>query len=320
MERAFAMDDRGKSSSEDLRRALVQGDAMLGGIGPILGHLLSAPDHSLFSDEIVARVRGMLADLARQVLRTQAEATGQRGRDAFADRHGVALAEHFQASSGLMLHCHAIAIEWQLTEKLEDQLNVDPVLSPLLQRLIADSDGTVSSAAMAALAAQARFAQAQRRMELPLGELPGDLLHELLLAWRRYCGETRSDAVARAESRLRQSYDESSGRLALFSRLVSNVESTARNGLAIEDAGAALFLSALAHQSGQTREMAILSTHARQTVRLALGLRAAGMEAAQIDETLLRLHPAVAPVTGLENIDRDTARGILLASAYQVGR
>ena len=320
MERAFAMDERGKSSSDDLRRALAQGDAMLEGIGPIIGHLLSAPDHSLFSDEIVARVRGMLADLARQVLRTQAEATGQKGRDAFADRHGEALAEHLQASSGLLLHCHALAIEWQLTEKLEDQLGIDPVLAPLLQRLIADSDGTVSSAAMAALAAQARFAQAQRRMELPLGELPGDLLHELLLAWRRYCGETRSDAVARAEGKLRQSFDESSGRLALFARLVSSSSGTSRSALAIEDAGAALFLSALAERSGQTRELAILSSHARQTVRLALGLRAAGLDAEQIDETLLRLHPGAAPVTGLEGIDQDTARGILLASGHGTKR
>ena len=40
----------------------------------------------------------------------------------------------------------------------------------------------------------------------------------------------------------------------------------------------------------------------------------------RIDETLLRLHPGAAPVTGLERIDQDTARGILLASGHGTER
>ena len=318
MDRPFAMDELEKPSGDDLRHALLQGDAILAGIEPILAHLLSAPDHSLFSDEIVARVRGMLADLARQVLCTQAEATGQKGRDAFAERHGEPLAEHFQASRALLSHCHALAIEWQLTERLEAQMGLDPVLSPLMQRLVAASESSVSSTAMAALAAQARFAQAQRRMELPLGELPGDLLHQMLLAWRRYCGETRSDAVQRAETKLRQSYDESNGRLSLFARLVGGPEGA--SALVLEEAGAGLFFTALAARSGQDREMAVLSSHGRQTVRLALGLRAAGLEPRRIDDVLLRIHPGAAPVAGLGAIGRDKARGMLLDAAHRIGR
>ncbi len=290
---------------------------MLGGIDPILGHLLSAPDHSLFSDEIVARVRGMFADLAQQVLYTQAEATGQKGRDAFAERHGEPLAEHFQESAALLSHCHALAIEWQLTERLEAEWSLDPVLSPLMQKLVADSRSSTSGTAMAALAAQARYAQAQRRMELPLGELPGDLFHELLVAWRRYCGETRSDAVARAEAKLRQSFDESNGRLSLFARLVGG--QGGRAALNLEDAGAGLFFTALAGFSGQSRELAVLSSHARQTVRMALGLRAAGLEPRRIDEVLLRIHPGAAPVAGLDKVDGDTARGMLLDAAHRIG-
>ena len=313
MDRAYAMDEVDRKPGEDLRHALARSDAVLAGIGPILAHLLSAPDHSLFSDEIVARVRGMLADLARQILRTQAEATGQRGRDAFADRHGEALTEHFQSCSALLSHCHALAIEWQLTARLEAQVGLDPVLSPLMQRLIADPDPAASSIAMAALAAQARFAQSQRRMELPLGELPGDLLHTTLLAWRDYCGDSRSDAIARAESRLRQSFDERLGRSSLFARLIAARGGT--DALIPEEAGIGLFFTALAVRSQQHREMAVLSSHARQTVRLVLGLRAAGLPPRRIDEVLLRLHPGAAPIPGVDTIDEDTARAMLLDAA-----
>lgn len=171
---------------------------------------------------------------------------------------------------------------------------------------------------MAALAAQARFAQAQRRMELPLRELPGDLFHETLLAWRRYCGEGRGDAVTRAETKLRQGFDESHGRLSLFARLVGGQEGPA--ALIPEDAGAGLFFTALAARSGQTRELAVLSSHARQTVRLALGLRAAGLEPSRIDEVLLRIHPGAAPVAGLETVDEDKARGMLFDAVHRIGR
>ena len=318
MDRPFAMDElENRSSSDKLRHQLAQGDAMLGGIEPILGHLLSAPDHSLFSDEIVARVRGMLSHLAREILRAQAEKADHKGKDAFVERHSEPLAEHFQAQSALLSYCHALAIEWQLTERLEREIGLDPVLSPLMQRLVASSDASKSSTAMAALAAQARFAQGQRRMELALGELPGDLLHETLLAWRRYCGEAHQDAAASAESRLRQSYDESLGRLSLFARLVGG--KAAGGALTLEDAGAGLFFTALASRSGQSRILAILSSHARQTTRLALGLRAAGLEPRRIDEVLLKLHPGAAPVAGLEAIDEDQARGMLLDASHRLG-
>ena len=46
------------ADQESLRDALARGNAALARIGPILTHLLATPDHSLFSDEIVARIRG----------------------------------------------------------------------------------------------------------------------------------------------------------------------------------------------------------------------------------------------------------------------
>ena len=308
------MDDAENKRGSSLRDALARGDAALSGIQPILSHLLSAPDHSLFSDEIVARVRGMVADLANQILRVQAGCTGDDGRDAFAHRHSEALSEHLQASAELLLHCHALAVEWQVTQRLEEEFGLDPVLSPLMQRMIADADGWISSGAMAALAAQARFVQAQRRMELPIGELPGDLFHRTLLAWRNYCGEGQSEAVTRAETKLRSGFDESASRLALMSRLVSSLGDRAKDALVIEEAGSGLFFTALASMSGQSRPLAILSSHARQAVRFALGLRAAGVAARQVDEVLLRLHPGGAPVPGLGEIGEREARDLLSSS------
>ncbi|MEC8837244.1 MAG: hypothetical protein VX719_05480, partial [Pseudomonadota bacterium] len=152
---------------DTLRDTLAQDNSALARIGPILLHLLATPDHSLFSDEIVARIRGMCHHLAWQVLRAQAEAAGQSERETFADRHGEALAEHFVSSPALLSQCHALALEWQLAETLEARYGIDPVLAPLVQDLIAADDNALASAAMASLTAPARFAQPQRRRELP---------------------------------------------------------------------------------------------------------------------------------------------------------
>ena len=51
-----------------LRQELVLGDQALAGVAPVLSHMLSSPGQSLVSDDIVARMRGMLGDLARPLL------------------------------------------------------------------------------------------------------------------------------------------------------------------------------------------------------------------------------------------------------------
>lgn len=304
--------DKGRTAA--LRDQLSRGNAMLARVAPILSHLLATPDHSLFSDELVARIRGMCHDMAWQILRAQAEATGEKGRDAFADRHGEALAEHFFSSPAILSHCHALALEWQLCARMEQQYGIDPVLSPTLQELIASADSSQASAAMAALATQARFTQAQRRMELPLAELPGDLFHEMLLGWRAFNGQRRSDAMIRAEAKLRNGYDESANRLALLARLVSGMGEEAVTALDLANAGVALFLSALAARSGQTRAMAVLSTNERQVFRLALGLRAAGLERAEIEAQVLRIHPQIDPPRELGGISASEATQLLAES------
>lgn len=300
---------------EALRVALAQGDQALGRIGPILGHLLSTRDQSLFSDELVARIRSMLTHLAWQVLRIQAEATGVKGREEFAAEHGEPLSEMLFASPPLVAHCHALALEWQLSSRNEADFGLDPVISPLLQSLIGHEDAAIASAAMASLAAQARFAQTQRRMGLPLSELPGDLFHALLLAWRAYNGEDASDALIRAEGRLRADYDEGAGRLSLLERVVTLVGKDATNALVFDQAGVALFLSALALRTGQPRDLVAVSLHESQVARFALGLRAAGLKPQDIEAQILRLHPDRDPPSGLADIGTREALNLLARSA-----
>ena len=68
--------------------ALTRGDAAMASAGPILRHMLENDDHSMFTDEIVARVRGMVSHVARQLL-----ARGERvvGIDNLNDYYDVQL-------------------------------------------------------------------------------------------------------------------------------------------------------------------------------------------------------------------------------------
>ena len=76
----------------------------------------------------------------------------------------------------------------RVLERLQARSGIDPVLTPLVQDLVASKDGSVASLAMAVLASQARFQQHYRRMELPLRELPGDLFHQALVLLRTQAG------------------------------------------------------------------------------------------------------------------------------------
>ncbi|MGN6499721.1 MAG: hypothetical protein ACTHKM_06210 [Tsuneonella sp.] len=296
---------------EVLRDELARGDIVLDTIGPILGHLLANHDHSLFSDEIVSRVRGMLTDLARQLLVAEAEASEAADPRGYAEQNAPALAEALVGSPALLEHAHALSLEWQLAARLEARNAVDPVLSPLLQALIASDEAATASAAMAALAAQARFTQAQRRMELPLAELPADLFHAALLALRGFANAGEGESAG--EARLRREYDEGASRLGLLARLVTAMGAGARAALSISHAGVALFLTALAAASNQRRDVAVISTNERQLTRFALALRATGLKPKEVEEQFLYVHPEVALPTGFDGLRADRASVMLSA-------
>ncbi len=314
------MIDRTASQSDEapveamLREALEQGDAVLDTIGPILGHLLANDDDTLFTDEIVAQVRGIILHLAWQMLMSQGKADASEDPGQFAKDHREELAANLASHPALLMHCHALAVEYHLTMRLEQGSSIDPVLTPLLQALVASDDEATAASAMTALASQARFIQHQRRMELPINELPGDLFHQALLIWRGHVADDAGAAADVAEHELRASFDESAGRLGLWSRIVASMGGGAMASLSVSHAGAAMFIAALAIASNQDRDIAALSTNDGQMARLALALRAAGVEAKAVEEQFFHIHPDVKLPDVFKLLRSDRAASMLAAS------
>lgn len=301
-----------------MRAELAHGDAMADTILPILRHLISAEDNSVFSDEILARVRGMLAALANSLLDAAFAAGGQAVHGGHDPALANALTATLMDSPALLAHIHAAALEWQLTERLQARLALDPVVSPLVQALISSPDSATQALGMTFLAAQARWCQAQRRMDLAAFELPGELFHVCLMALRTVTAPEIELAhhAALAETALRERYDEAASRLGLAGRLVVSMGGGAQAALSVAHAGVALFLTALAMGSGQERDAVILSTHESQVARFALALRAAGQKPALVEEQFLALHPEVTMPVGFDRLGVDLAASILASGRY----
>lgn len=296
-----------------LRDELAQGDTMLSTATPILRHLLVNEDQALFSDEVVARVREMMTDVARQLLHARAEASGIADRSTYLAEHEGALAEILFNEPAFLGHVHALTLEAQMALRLQSRSNIDPVLSPLMQELVASRDTAIAGTAMAVLASQARFIQHHHRMSLPIGELPGDLFHTSLLALRGYVGDA-GEAVANAERALRDVFDEGSARLGLLSRLVMRMGKSAPRALNVDLAGLAIFSTALAMASGQKRALTVLSLSDRQYARLALAMRAAGLKQPAVEEQFLYLHPDISLPDGFDVLSADRASVLLAGS------
>lgn len=308
----------GENVEAVLRDELARGDAMAETVLPVLRHLVAAEDGSVFSDEILARVRGMLASLSQELTGALfgPDNAGRQGAD-----HADHLTRAFIDNPGLLSHLHALALEWQLTERLQGRLALDPVVSPLLQVLISSPDPDAQGLAMRYLAAQSRWCQAQRRMKLPVRELPGDLLHGALLTLRAVMRDTPelADRLAEAEAGIRQGYDEGTSRLGLASRLITGLGAEAQAALSIGHAGVSLFLTTLALGSGQRRDVVVLATHEAQVARFALALRAAGLKPSGVEEQFLALHPQVTLPPCFDRLSPDHAAAIL-ASGHSSGR
>ena len=297
-----------------LRDELGRGDAMIATSRPILRHLLANDDHGLFSDEMIARIRGMMNHVASQLLFAQAAAADARDRQGYADERQEDLAQALFEDTAFLAHAHALTLEAQLTDRLHSRSGIDAVLSPLVQELAAAREMDMAGLAMAVLAAQARFMQHHRRMELPLGELPGDLFHQALMLLASQAGEDDAEAAEEAERQLREIYDESAGRLGLLTRLVMAMGQKAVRALAIDHAGLAIFSTALGMASSQERNLAVLSFADRQFARLALALRAAGLKQQAVEEQFLYLHPETALPDGFDMLRADRAAALLAGS------
>jgi len=292
-----------------MRHRLALGDAVLGTVPGVLRHLLVHDDGALFSEALLARTRGMLSDLAAQF----ATVLGDGDRTAGGIRPDPELVEAvghaLVGAPGLLAHVHAHAVESQVTEALQERLGLDPVLSPLLQALIASPDGEIAAAAMKMLASQARTMQAQRQMRLPLAELPPDLLYVVLHA------VAPLDRDGRGATTIRKGYDESATRLGLLARLVNCMGAGAIAALSLGHGGLALFATTMAIACDLPRDVCLMTTQEGQATRMALALRAAGLRPAVIEDVLLALHPGAQAPSGVAGIAPERAAALLADSA-----
>lgn len=307
--------DRTETTSVEaiLRDELARGNRALRSVAPVISHMLEASGPALVSDAIVARLRGMLADLARQLLLAGHDAARrvlvEQGE---IDRLADALAQNSQ----VLGHLYALAMEGHLTDRLEQRASLDPVLSPLLQELIASDKPATAELAMNTLAAQSRFIQSQRRMELPLGELPSELFVAVLGEFEAAKPSLDPASVSRSLTVLKREYDEGAGRIGLLARLVSSMRGGAVASLRLEHAGLALFASGLAALARQSRDLAIFACHEGQVARLALSLRAAGLDAEVIEAQFLTLGSSGALPADIAAMAPERALALLATGAF----
>jgi len=296
-----------------LRDELARENRALTADAPVLRHLLGSHAKSLVSDAILARLRGMILDLSAQFLAAIAGRDPATRAQLSAD---LAMLDHWaemlMEDEPLLGFCHALAAEGLITERLQQHLTLDPVLSPLLQELIASDDPAIAGLAMHTLAAQSRFMQSQRRMELPLGELPAELVHGLIA--RAQGGAHDGAALAR----LQAGYDEATSRLGLIARLVAAMRRGALAALALDHAGLALFASALAGAARCPRADAVLACHEGQTARLALLLRAGEVALPAIERQLLLVEPDGRMPRALAGISAERAAALLAGGGAAV--
>jgi hypothetical protein len=296
-----------------LRDDLTRGDVVAADARPILRYLLAHEGHPLFTEATVARVRGMMLDLASQLLHAEAEAGKVRDRSSYVGERQDALAGALIEEGRFLAHAQALVLEADLVERLQARGGIDAVLPLLVQELAAREDETTAALAMALLAAQARFMQQCRRMELPMRELPGDLFHAALMALRAR-GELGAEA---AERRLRAGYDEGASRLGLIARAVTGLGDRSQDALAIDRAGVAIFASALAMASGQERDSVVLSFAEGQFARLLLVMRAAGLEYAAMERQLLFLHPDHRLPDAFDTVSAERAAALLSSAGAE---
>ena len=292
-----------------LRDELAREDRARSGVVPVLRHLLVSDSHALVSDVIVARVRGMMVDCAAQLLAAVEGREPATRSAAIADPAALDdWAEALMADESLLNFCHALANESLLTERFHQRHAIDPVLSPLLQELIASDQPSIAGLAMSTLAAQSRFIQSQRRMELPLAELPAELFHTVIALGARKAGD---DADHACLERLQRSYDEAASRLGMLARLVAAMRRGAMAALAIDHAGMALFVSVLAVLTRQPREAGVLACHEGQGARLALSLRAAGLSLPAIERQFVLAEPTARMPRAIASLSVERAAALL---------
>lgn len=280
--------DAKASSDVRLRELLALGEQTRRSLPQQLRHRIGFADPSLFDDELIARTRGLLVHLTAQIAGGRPPGSGTADHLKARDAILRALFDH----PAMLAHCHALALEYRLTRRLGEQADIDPVLPSILQEMIASPHEATSRLASTVLAGQTRFLSNMERMQLPLRQLPGELLHDVFAIGRQWLGEPIiADAVEQA---VRTSYDEGVTRAALLGRLVNTAQYPRARGWQLQEAGVPLFLASLALAGGLSLHEAALLTTESQIARLALTMRTLCCNPGAINRNLYILHDEIA--------------------------
>lgn len=279
----------------DAPAALREADRRLASAGRLVAQRVIHGPSRLIDDETMARVGGLLADLAAQAL------AGQEHDQATIRNLAAMLA----SEPAILLHCHALVIEWRLAAAARTDAVLPPILREALER--GGEPDEVALIAPDVVAALTRVDQALGRMTLPWSELPGDLQHLALGLRNALLAEIGLDAGAIRPAAMGE------GRLALLARLPGVMGARAPEALDWGRAGVALFLTAMALATGAPRELVTIATAEDDPVRLALLLRAAGLGRSAAIAQLLLIRPDADPALVDAVADRAAAEALLSA-------
>jgi len=295
------------NGAADAKVALGVADDRLAQIAGVLGRQAMLGPSRALDDETISRVRGLAADLAGQLVGDHAVLR-------------ATVCDMLAADRAILLHLHALAVETRLIAALATSRGLDPVLPPLVQRrLDAEAVGTdaatlattvgtdAATLATTMLAAQSRIGQSLRHMRLPLGELPRDLQH---LA---HGIADHAFAAMAVVPRKPAPENDTHARLSLLRRMLEGLGDDLVLALRIDQAGVPLFFSALALASGHPREAVALACVEDDPVRLALLLRAAGLNGDEAAAQLVAIRPDADPSLALRIGDTATAGHLLAA-------
>lgn len=274
--------DRSQCAPVDaiLRDEMARSNRALRSLAPVIAQMLDSDGPSLVTDAIVARLRGMMSDIARQLLAVAVI----EGSDAHSTQDAKAqLVASFSSDEPLIDHLYAVALEGVLIEGLEKRASIDPVLSPLMQELIASKNPEVAQLAVAALAAQSRFTRNVGRMTHPIGELPQEILASVLDHLHNLEPKLSKPQIAKAIAKTKGEFDEGLGRIGLLARLCSTMHGGAIAALDLNHSGLALFVSAASSLTRTPRDSVVFACHEGQSVRLALILLAAGLTGERVE-------------------------------------
>ena len=303
-----------------LREELMRADRAVAGIVPLLGQMIESGGQNFISDALIARIAGMLRDIADHLAH---EIEEPAARSILTESLGDMLTQE----SDLVSYLYKVALEAELTKRLADQSVIEPVFSPLLEEQISSSNTAIAEAADAIIAAQSSFWQFVTRGGFAFDSLPADQ-REKAITLRDAVSAQANAAIRASSGNLQDSPGDrakdpsepvapSASRVDLLIVLLEAMGDNARLALDVERAGFALFVTALAGFSGQSRASTILACHPHQAARLAVSLRAAGLATQDIQAQFSVLEPVELLPPNFDELSIDAARAILTSSIAQ---